>query len=231
LNAVSHDLRTPLASIIAAAGSLSQEDVAWSRNDVREFGRAIEGEARRLNRIVGNLLDLSRLRAGALVPQLGWYDLGALVDDVVGRLRPDLAGRAVSLDLASDLPPICLDYVEIDQVLHNLLENAAKYAPAGSPVEIAVRRQPEEVVVEVADRGPGLPPESLARVFEPFFRAGDGEGPKGTGLGLAVARGLVEAHGGRIWAENRAEGGSRFAFTLPLHALADTRSPAPTVQR
>jgi len=217
LNAVSHDLRTPLASIMASAGSLRQRDVDWSAAEREEFLEAIEDEAKRLNRIVGNLLDLSRVEGGTLRPETGWYDLAALVDDVLGRLRPLTARHPLVVDVPDDLPAVPLDYVEIDQVLSNLVENAARYAPAGAEVAVMVRRDAEAVRVSVADRGPGIPPEALAHLFDPFYRVLDGmPRPSGLGLGLAVAKGLVEAHGGRIRAENRPDGGARFTFTLPL---------------
>jgi two-component system sensor histidine kinase KdpD len=217
LNAVSHDLRTPLASIIASAGSLLQQDVVWTPGEQREFAQAIEEEAQRLNRIVGNLLDLSRLEGGSLRPEKAWYDLGALVDDVVGRLRPLTARHTVTVAVPDDLPPIALDYVEIDQVLSNLLENAVKYTPPGSEIAVAVRRTADEVRVTVADRGPGIPEAALPRLFESFYRVDTGGArPQGQGVGLAVAKGLVEAHGGRIWAANRAGGGAVFTFALPL---------------
>lgn len=217
LNAVSHDLRTPLASIIASAGSLLQNDVSWTEQERQEFAEAIEQEARRLNQIVGNLLDLSRMEAGSLRVERGWYDLGALVDDVLGRLRPITAQHRLVVNISEDLPPVPLDYVQIDQVLSNLIENAAKYAPSGSEISIVAQSIDGEVQVEVADRGPGIPPAALPRLFERFYRVdGPRPRPRGTGLGLAVAKGLVEAHGGRIWAENRSGGGAHFAFTLPL---------------
>ena len=217
LNAVSHDLRTPLSSIIASAGSLRQHDVAWSETQREEFAQTIEDEALRLNRIVGNLLDLSRVEAGSLRPEKAWHDLAALVDDVLGRLRPLTARYQVHVDVPEDLPPVLLDYVEIDQVLSNLIDNATKYAPPGTRLDVAARLLEGEVAVSVADEGPGIAPTALPRLFQPFYREPDrGPRPKGTGLGLAVAKGLVEAHGGRIWAENRPEGGALFAFTIPL---------------
>jgi two-component system, OmpR family, sensor histidine kinase KdpD len=227
LNAVSHDLRTPLASIIASAGSLQQTDVAWTGQERQEFAEAIEEEAQRLNRLVGNLLDLSRIESGSLRPQKGWYDLGALIDEVVGRLKPMTTAHKVSLKVDEDLPPVPLDYIEVDEVLTNLIENATKYTPPGTEIEVTACRAGEEVVVRVADRGPGLPsPEALDRVFQSFYRL-NGSAARGTGLGLAVAKGLVEAHGGRIWAENREGGGAIFAFTLPLTSEgAATMAPA-----
>jgi two-component system sensor histidine kinase KdpD len=217
LNAVSHDLRTPLASIMASAGSLQQDDVAWSEDERREFAQAIVDEAERLNRIVGNLLDLSRIEGGSLRPEKGWYDLAALVDEVFGRLRPVTAGHRLRAQVPDGLPAVLLDYVEIDQVLSNLVENATKYAPAGTQIGVTVRRANGEVQVAVEDRGPGIPAASLPHLFDPFYRVADGTPrPAGFGLGLAVAKGLVEAHGGQIWAENRPGGGARFAFTLPV---------------
>ncbi len=225
LNAVSHDLRTPLASIIASAGSLLQEDVAWTREEQHEFALAIVEEAQRLNRIVGNLLDLSRLEGGSLRPEKAWYDLGALVDDVVGRLRPLTARHTIAVTVPDDLPPVPLDYVEIDQVLTNLIENAVKYTPAGSEIAVVVRRTRDEALVTVADRGPGVPAAALPRLFESFYRVDtSGARPQGQGVGLAVAKGLVEAHGGRIWATNRVGGGAAFTFALPL---ADPAVAAP----
>jgi two-component system sensor histidine kinase KdpD len=216
LNAVSHDLRTPLASIVASAGSLRQDDVTWTPEDRREFVDTIEQEANRLNAIIENLLDLSRMESGILNPKKEWYDLAALVDDVLGRLRPLTQGHPVVVDIPADLPPVELDYVEIDQVLSNLIENAIKYVPAGREIRIAARRSAGELQVEVADRGPGIPQDALRRLFEPFYREDEARRKqKGSGLGLAVAKGLVEAHGGRIWAENRPGGGARFIFVLP----------------
>jgi two-component system, OmpR family, sensor histidine kinase KdpD len=217
LNAVSHDLRTPLASIVASAGSLEQDDVVWTDEERRDFAQTIVEEAQRLNRIVGNLLDLSRIEGGTLRPEKGWYDLSALIDEVLGRLRGVTLRHEVAADVPSDMPAVSLDYVEIDQVLSNLIENAAKYSPAGVEIGLAVQRINGEVRVSVEDRGPGIPPASLPHLFDPFYRVADGMNrPAGLGLGLAVAKGLVEAHGGRIWAENRPGGGARFSFTLPV---------------
>jgi two-component system sensor histidine kinase KdpD len=217
LNTVSHDLRTPLSSIIASAGSLLQQDVQWTEEERRDFARAIEEEGERLNRLVGNLLDLSRIQAGSLVPQRGWYDLSALVDDVLGRLRSVTSRHQVVVSIEEELPPVFLDYILIDEVLANLIENAVKYTPPGSEVAIRATRDNDEVRMEVADTGPGIPPEALSRLFEPFYRIQkEGQTARGTGLGLAVAKGLVEAHGGHIRAENRDGGGASFVFALPL---------------
>lgn len=217
LNAVSHDLRTPLASIMASGGSLLEKDVQWTEQEKDAFAGAIVREAGRLNRIVGNLLDLSRIEAGSLRPELDWYPIGSLVDDVLGRLRPATAQHRIVIDVQKELPPVQLDYVQIDQVLSNLIENAAKYSPAGGEIRISARRDGDVVRMEVADQGPGIPAEAVHQLFKPFHRLDStGPRPKGTGLGLAVAKGLVDAHNGKIWVERAPGGGANFVFTLPL---------------
>jgi two-component system, OmpR family, sensor histidine kinase KdpD len=220
LSSASHDLRTPLASIKAAASSLLEEDVQWDDEARHSIAVSIVKEADRLNRLVANLLDMSRIEGGALNPEKEWYPVDELIHDVLGRMQPLLQGRAIHTDLPDDLPPVELDYLQIDQVLTNLLENAVRYTPAGTPIDMAVRLERDEVVVSVADRGPGIPQADLERVFDKFYRVMETEIKStrvtGSGLGLAVCRGLVEAHGGRIWAENREGGGAVFRFTLPL---------------
>lgn len=216
LNAVSHDLKTPLASIIASAGSLLQEDVAWTDEEQRDFARAIEEDAEYLDRLVSNLLDLSRIEAGALRPDKDWHDIASLIDDVLGRLRPVTARHNIALDVPEGLPPVLLDYVEIGDVLVNLIENATKYAPAGTEIRVSAQQVGTELRVEVADRGRDIAAQDLVRLFDRFYRVRKAEArPKGMGLGLAVAKGLIEAHGGRIWAENRDGGGNRFILALP----------------
>ena len=229
LGAVSHDLRTPLASIIASAGSLRQPDVIWTDTERESFLSDIEGEARRLARIVANILDLSRMESGSLRPERGWYDLAALVDDVLGRLRTMTRDHPVHVQTNEEMPPVPLDYVEIDQVLSNLVENAVRHTPAGTEIWIGIERVADEAVVTVSDGGPGIPETALGQLFDPFVRAAQRKGgPGGVGLGLAIARGLVEAHGGRITAANRAEGGATFRFTLPLALPARTAALAGT---
>jgi two-component system sensor histidine kinase KdpD len=219
LSSVSHDLRTPLSSIKAAASSLLQEDVQWSDEERRSFATAIEREADRLNRLVGNLLDMSRIEGGALKPEKELYPIDELIHDVLGHMQFVLQGREIKTALPDDLPPVELDYLQMDQVLTNLIENAVRYTPPESPIEICVDVFPDEIMVSIADRGPGIPPHDLERIFDKFYRvlgtARKATSTMGTGLGLAVCRGLIEAHGGRIWAENRAGGGAIFRFTLP----------------
>jgi two-component system sensor histidine kinase KdpD len=222
LSSVSHDLRTPLSSIKAAASSLLQEDVQWDDEARHSFALAIVRESDRLNRLVANLLDMSRIEAGVLKPEKEWYPLDELIHDVLGRMQPMFQGREVRTDIPDDLPPVELDYLQIDQVLTNLLENALRYSPAGSTIDISVQLCEDSVMVSVADRGPGVPPADVERVFDKFYRVLNTEKAArttGSGLGLAVCRGLIEAHGGQIWVENRQGGGAIFRFTLPLGTL------------
>ncbi|HEY0753966.1 MAG TPA: ATP-binding protein [Ktedonobacteraceae bacterium] len=225
ISSVSHDLRTPLTSIKAAASSLLQDDVAWSEEERHSFTLAIEHEADRLNRLVENLLDMSRIEGGALKPEKEWYPIDELLHDVLGRMQPLLQGRVVSMHVPEDLPPVELDYMMIDQVLTNLLENALRYTPSATPLEITAATSATEFFVSVADRGPGIPPGELERIFDKFYRVMDrtreASAAGGTGVGLSVCRGLIEAHGGRIWAENRRGGGATFRFTLPLRRVTN----------
>jgi two-component system sensor histidine kinase KdpD len=220
LSSVSHDLRTPLSSIKAAASSLLQEDVQWSEEERRSFAAAIVRESDRLNRLVGNLLDMSRIEGGALKPEKEWYPFDELVHDVLDHLQGLLQGRQIDTFIPDDLPPVELDYLQMDQVLTNLIENAVRYTPPQSPIEIHGEAQDKQLHVSIADHGPGIPTSDLERIFDKFYRVlstkRKGTSTMGTGLGLAVCRGLVEAHGGHIWAENREGGGAIFHFTLPL---------------
>ena len=220
LSSVSHYLRTPLTGIKAAASALLQEEVQWSEDEQRSFLQSIEREADRLNRLVANLLDMSRIEDGALKPDKDWYSLKALMQDVLGRLAPLLEGRTVVHNWPDDLLLVELDYLQIDQVLTNLLENALRYTPVTSPIEIDAWREETQVCLRVADRGPGIAPAHLTRVFDKFYRVLHGPSassvPAGSGLGLAVCKGLVEAHGGRIWAEAREGGGLSVSVVLPV---------------
>jgi two-component system, OmpR family, sensor histidine kinase KdpD len=213
LSSVSHDLRTPLAVITGAASALLQPtplDPAAQRG----LKEAIFDEADRLSRLVTNLLDMTRLESGVLHLSTDWQSLEELVGSALARLDRSRKGRAVEVAIPADLPLVAVDGVLLEQVFVNLLDNAFKYTDAGSPVRIAAGVEGHEVAVEVVDEGPGLPPGAEERVFEKFFRARSGE--KGFGLGLPICRAIVEAHGGRIHAENRSPRGAAFRFTLPL---------------
>ncbi|MBO0781319.1 MAG: hypothetical protein J2P37_21070, partial [Ktedonobacteraceae bacterium] len=225
LSSVSHDLRTPLTVIKASTSSLLQKDVRWDEEAQHSFLRSIEREADRLNRLVGNLLDMSRIEDGAIKPEKEWYQITALVQDVLDRLRSLLQNRSIHLHLPTDIPPIALDYLHIDQVLTNLIENAIRYTPPASPIEVTVQHQGNEVCMSVADRGPGIPEDEMEHIFDKFYRVLSNkhrlpaDSPAGSGLGLAVCKGLVEAHGGHIWAEAREGGGMVFRVVLPVGTL------------
>lgn len=222
INAVSHDLRTPLASIKASATALLLADARWTREEGREFLQAIDHEADRLNRLVGNLLDLSRIEAGVLRPVLDWYHMQEVIDTVVPHIRPLLAGRLFSVDLQPDLPPVSLDLLRVEELIINLVENAIKYSPPHSAIELTVRHGPDGVAIAVIDHGAGVPPESRKQIFGTFERGhGHGDHAPGTGLGLAICRGIARAHGGSLSVEDTPGGGATFVFLLPASHVGE----------
>ncbi len=223
LSAVSHDLRTPLAAIIGAASGLLNSPSGMDPRQ-RELAQGIYDEANRLDRLMKNLLDMTRLETGAVQLRKEWHPLDEVVGAARARLGKRLEGHRVQTRFPATLLLVPIDGVLIQQVLINLLENAVKYAPASTAIEITASGSEKEVLVEVADRGPGLPPGEEKRIFDKFYRAGPPrEG--GVGLGLTICRGIVEAHGGRIWAENRSGGGAVFRFTLPLEGTQPVIEP------
>ena len=203
LSSVSHDLRTPLAVITGAASTLTDPGSEPSPEVRRELSETIHEEAQRLNRLVRNLLDMTKITSGAMKVAKTWQPLEEVLGAVLDRMDETLAGRRVDVHLAEDLPPVPIDAVLIEQVLINLLENATKYTPKNSPLEISAEKPLGDVVVAVADSGPGVPKEHLDEIFEKFYRLPREGGSGGAGLGLAICRGIIEAHGGRIWADNR----------------------------
>jgi two-component system sensor histidine kinase KdpD len=219
LSSVSHDLRTPLVSIIGAATSLVDADEALGQSGRRSMAETIRDEGERLNRYVQNLLDMTRLGYGALKVARQPVDLREVVGRTLRRLERDLAGHRVVRHLPASLPEVSGDAVLLEQVVTNILDNAAKYAPAGSAVSLSAEESGSEVVLAISDEGPGIPENDRGRVFDMFFRvrAGDGQ-PGGTGLGLAIAKGIVDAHGGSIRAEPARKDGSgtRVVMTLPV---------------
>jgi two-component system sensor histidine kinase KdpD len=218
LAAVSHNLRTPLATIKASTTSLLDPDIDWTPQERDDFMRGIDEETDRLSLMVGNLLDLSRIEGGVLKPDKEWYDVTELVEDVAGRLasRAKQRGHLLRTDVAPDLPLVRFDYVEIAQVLMNLGENALKYTPPGTEVVFSARRAPGAVELSVRDNGTGISPKDVPHLFDKFYRAEKTGRVPGSGIGLAIAKGLVEAHGGRIWVESRVGEGTTFRFTLPV---------------
>jgi two-component system sensor histidine kinase KdpD len=213
-SSVTHDLRTPLASIKAGVTSLLDVNVRFDELQERELLTTILEETDRLNRLVGNLLDLARIRAGALTPTRQQTAMEEVVEVVLARMRPRLAGHTVSADLPADLPDIWVDPIQLDQVLTNLLENAGRYAPVGTAVGIGVRWERDAVQVRVSDQGPGVPVGERERVFEAFYRGASTPDSPGSGLGLAIAKAVVVAHGGSIWIEDGSPG-CVVAFEIP----------------
>jgi two-component system sensor histidine kinase KdpD len=224
LSSVSHDLRTPLSVIHGAASSLIGEHglSAEARDDL---GTTIYEESDRLNRLLGNLLDMTRVQSGDLKVAKERHALEEIVGSAVRRLRHVLKDHVVQPALASDLPLVPLDALLIEQVLVNLLENAARYTPKGSRIEVRVAHDDAGVTVEVADAGPGLPSLGAGSRLERFDRT-----QNGGGLGLAICQAIVVAHGGRMWAANRAEGGATVRFTLPLSMEGGSALAAPSLQ-
>jgi two-component system sensor histidine kinase KdpD len=223
LSSVSHDLRTPLAVITGASSALLGEGAALAPAARNDMVVTIHEEAERLNRLVRNLLDMTRIEAGAIKVAKEWQPLDEVVGAVLTRMEKQLREHPVDVRLPAGLTLVPIDGVLIEQVLVNLLENATKYSPKGSPLELSARARTEEreVVVQVADRGPGVPPAQVDKIFEKFYRLPREREGSGAGLGLAICRGIVQAHGGRIWVENRADGGAAFSFSIPVEGAPD----------
>ncbi len=216
LSSVSHDLRTPLAAITGAASSLLEDEGRLNRETRRELTIMIQEQADRLARLVGNLLEMTRLEAGAVKLRAEWYPLEEVIGAALAQLERYLRDRKLITRLPSDLPLVRLDGLLIEQVLINLLDNAIKYSPPDSPIELGAAVADGTIVVEVLDRGPGLAPAEEGQVFEKFYRGSSVGRRGGAGLGLSICQGIIQAHGGHIWAENRPGGGAAFRFRLPL---------------
>jgi two-component system sensor histidine kinase KdpD len=215
LNSISHDLRTPLASITGVLSSLLDDADLLTEAAQHDLVHTAWEQALRLNRLVGNLLDMTRLESGALKVVCQPYDVQELVGATLGQMPNRLLGRTVWRIIPDDLPPVAIDLTLMIQVLMNLVDNAVKYAPPEEPIEIAAYQEQQAIFVVVRDRGPGLPEAALEHIFSKFFRLEPG-GVGGTGLGLSIAKGIVEAHNGRVWAQNRPGGGAEFIIMLPL---------------
>jgi two-component system sensor histidine kinase KdpD len=227
LGSVTHELRTPLASIEAAASSLLSPGVTWSSAEGHELLESITISARRLNRLVSNLLDLSRLEAGVAAPQPDWQYIGEVLAVVLDRLEltGQLQRHQIEVELPEDLPLVPMDHEQMEQVFTNLLENALKYSPAGSVVRVQARvvGTSHELEVRISDQGIGIPASELKAIFDKFYRVQSARlpwarmrAPVGTGLGLAICATIIQAHGGRIWAESQEGKGSTFIFILPI---------------
>jgi two-component system sensor histidine kinase KdpD len=231
LSSVSHDLKTPLGVVTGATGSLLDDDGPKDPAVRRELLQTAHEEGLRLDRLVRNLLDMTRLEAGAMKLRKELQPLEEVVGAALERMADRLRGREVRTDVPRDMPLVPFDSALIEQVLLNLLENATKYSPAGSPIELRARVRDGVAEVEVSDRGPGVDADDVERVFEKFYRVREGEGG-GVGLGLTICRGIVVAHGGKMWVEGREGGGASFRFTLPLEEEGTARpSPLPAETR
>jgi two-component system sensor histidine kinase KdpD len=216
LNSISHDLRTPLVSITGALSSLAEDRGTFDAATKQSLIEAAREDAERLNRLVGNLLDMTRIESGALKLNRQPCDVQDLIGTALEQVHARLGARPVTVAIPDDLPPAPLDFVLIVQVLVNVIDNALKYSPPGSPLEICARVAQSKVEIAVADRGSGIPREDLARVFDKFNRVQRPDNVSGSGLGLSICKGFVEAHGGRIWAQNRTGGGTVITLALPL---------------
>jgi two-component system, OmpR family, sensor histidine kinase KdpD len=231
LSSVSHDLRTPLAVIAGTSSALRELGASATSAQSREMLGEIYDESNRMARLVDNLLSMTRLDSGTVTVNKQWIPLEDLVGSALGRLRKELAGRVVNARLPADLPLVPMDGPLVEQALVNLLENANRYATAGTPLDICARVAPgqivDEVVVEVADRGPGLDDGEITQVFDRLYRgsAAAGSAERGVGLGLSIARAIIQAHGGNIQAANRAGGGAVFSFGLPLEGAPPELEP------
>jgi len=232
LAAVSHDLRTPLAAISGAASSLASSEDRLDAAARRELVLTIHEEAQRMNRLANNLLEMGRLQSKSVALRREWQPIEEVFGSALHQLESAMKDREVVLRVPENLPLVAIDEVLIERVLVNLLENALRYTPPGTPIELAAAARPGEILVEVLDRGPGLVPGEEDQIFDKFFRGEAARSRQGVGLGLAVARAIVEAHAGRIRAGNREGGGAAFGFTLPIGGEppaipADAPQPAP----
>jgi two-component system, OmpR family, sensor histidine kinase KdpD len=213
LSSVSHDLRSPLSTIKAGISALLEEGITWDRDAQRELLSAANNEVDRLTHLISNLLDLSRIEGGALRPDRQWYDIGELLREAVRQIQGRFPDYKVALTVAPDLEPVFVDYVQIQQVVANLVENASKYAPPRTTIRLSAAVEGDRIVMRVRDQGPGIPTDEVERIFSKFYQIGHHRG--GTGLGLAICRGLVDAHDGQIWVENPGQPGAIFAVALP----------------
>jgi two-component system sensor histidine kinase KdpD len=227
LSSTSHELRTPLTAIKTSVSSLLVNFGTMTVTLRKDFLEEIDQQIDYLNRLVDNLLDMSRIEAGMLVPRCEWYGLDDLVEGAISRVGARLQSRPLHRHVDQDMPSVFVDGVEIQQVLVNLLDNAMKYSPDGSPIRLQARHIGRDVEVRVTNSGQGIPAKDLERVFERFYRVRLERARMihGTGLGLTICKGIVEAHGGRIWAESSEE--TTVAFTLPQPQL----QPSATLQQ
>jgi two-component system sensor histidine kinase KdpD len=221
LSGLSHDLRTPLAALVGAGTALCEDNL--DPTERRDFARMVAEEATRLNRLVGHLLELTRLESGGLHTQPGPQAIDETIGTALCHLERQLGGRVVRTHAPEEIPLTPFDPVLIEQVILNLVENVIRHTPDASPVEISVCAEEGHIAVDVADRGPGVPKGDEERVFERHYQGpSHGRSDGGMGLGLALCRAILAAHGGRIWLQNRPEGGAVVRFVLPIKSAGTT---------
>ncbi len=215
LDSISHEMRTPIAAITSAASGLSDPKMAPQRGFAEALVGEIKEAAARLNRLVGNLLDIARVESGHVKPKIDWCDVGDLVNVTVKSVAKELAAHKLDVVIKPEIPLVRMDFALMEQALTNVLLNAGFHTPAGTPIELLVGRQNDELALRVSDRGTGIPAEALSKIFDKFYRA-PGAVTGGSGLGLSIVKSFVEAQGGRVQAENRPEGGAAFTLFLPI---------------
>jgi two-component system, OmpR family, sensor histidine kinase KdpD len=228
LTSISHDLKTPLASVLGAASTMRDLASDLSDQQKRDLLATVIDESERLNRFIANLLDMTKLESGAVVPNTALHDIGEIVGSALRRASKILTRHEVLLELSADLPMLELDAVLFEQALFNLLDNAAKYSPSGTAIAIRSWRDRDQVALQVMDEGEGIPPTEVESVFDKFYRAQKGDHVRpGTGLGLAISRGFIEAMRGRISAANRTDrSGAVLTIRLPIPAVTNALDTA-----
>ncbi len=220
LNSISHDLRTPLVSITGALSSLQEQDAQLDEASRRGLIENAREEAERLNRLVGNLLDMTRVEAGALRLRLEPSDVQDVIGSALAQLDERLGDRRVNVRVPEEFPLVPMDFALMTRVLVNVIDNALKYSPPGSPIDVEAKLPAGQLEIEVSDRGLGIPAEDLNRVFDKFYRVQRPGRVAGSGLGLSICKGIVEAHGGFVAAENRPGGGTTITIAIPEREAA-----------
>jgi two-component system sensor histidine kinase KdpD len=219
LSAVSHDLRTPLVAALGAASTLMEIGSHLDPQAIRKLSNEIYVELEQLNRLINNLLQMTYLEAGSVQLQIQPHSLRDIINVAVTTLSKKLYKRPIHVTLPKELPDIPFDNTLIQEVFINLIDNAVKFTPTESPINITVQLENKDVLVSVEDQGPGIMMDEVNKLFEKFYRGRELTTERGLGLGLAICYSIIQAHGGKIWAENRPQGGAIFRFTLPLHPV------------
>ncbi len=215
LDSISHEMRTPIAAITSATTALNEANLTAQPALASTLVNEIREAVARLNRLVGNILDITRVESGHVKPKLDWCDVSDLINVTIKSVQKELAGHKLEIKISPEMPLVRMDFVLMEQALTNLLLNAAFHTPAGTPVQVSAKVQHDELALMVADRGPGIPPEAVPKIFDKFYRA-PGAVTGGTGLGLSIVKGFVEAQGGHVRAENQSDGGAAFTIFLPI---------------